>query len=137
MSTQDDKPKVTHANAQEMIRALKVERAGYEQRGMADRVKAVDEQLSHWTKVAKEAPVNPDDAGEVRASDEAINAEKMLTALREEKAGLEGREGKEKRVSAIDEQIKHWTGVLRKANQKSGSPGGATPAAAAGQQQRA
>ncbi|MEV4705034.1 hypothetical protein [Actinoplanes sp. NPDC049316] len=136
MGTQDDKPNVTHANAQDMLRALKTERAGYEQRGLTDRVKAVDEQIAHWTKVAKDAPVNPDDAGEVRASDEAINAEKMLTALREEKAGLEGREGKEKRVSAIDEQIKHWTGVLRKAKQAAG-PNGATPAAAAGQQQRA
>lgn len=135
MGTQDAKPTTTHASAQDMLRALKTERAGYEGRGLTERVAAVDEQIKYWTKAAKDAPVNPDDAGEVRASDEAINAEKMLVALREEKAGLEDRDGKEKRVAAIDEQIKHWTGVLRKAKQ-AGGPDGATPAAAAGQQQR-
>lgn len=135
MSTSNDKPTTSHASAQEMIRALKQERAGYEQRGLTKRVEQVDEQIKHWTQVAKDAPVNPDDAGEVRASDEAINAEKMIEALKQERASFDGREGKEKRVAAIDESIKHYTGVLRKANAAQ-QPNDATPATVSGQQRR-
>lgn len=127
----EDSKTVTRANAQDMLRALKVERAGYETHGNTDRVKQVDEQIAHWRKVAQDAPVNPDDAGEVRKSDEQANAEKMLTALREEKAGVEGRKGAEDRVKAIDEQIRHWTGVVRKASTAPGDAGGPQDANAA------
>jgi hypothetical protein len=132
MSTTDSAQTATNANAQERLRALKTERAGYAARGLVERVKAVDEEIKRWTEIAKNAPDDPKAASEERATDEAFEAQKKIDALKLERAGYENRKGMEKRVEAVDEQIKHYTGVLRKAKTPSGTDG-ARPAAAAGQ----
>jgi hypothetical protein len=111
------------ANAR--LLALKHERAGYVQRGMTDRVKQVDEEIKRWSDIAKNAPDSPA-AAEVRVDPAAAEAENRLRGLKDEKQALTGRSGMEKRIAAIDEQIQHYTGVLRKAA-GAGTPENAKP----------
>jgi hypothetical protein len=123
----------SQADAQARLLALKHEKAGYAQRGMTDRVKQVDDEIKRWGEVAKNAADNPDAASEVRVDPEVAEAENRLRGLEDEKRGLAGRSGVEKRIAAIDEEIKRYTGVLRKAS-GAAEPEGAKPTA--GQQQR-
>lgn len=122
-------------DAQARLLALKHERAGYEQRGMTDRVKQVDAEIRRWGAVAKKAAENPDAAAEVRVDPAVAEAENRLRGLEDEKRGLAGRKGAEARVEAINEQIKHYTGVVRKAGGDK-APQAATSADASGQQTR-
>ena len=120
-------------DAQARLLALKHERAGYVQHGRTDRVKQVDAEISRWNEVAKQAAVDPDAASEVRVDPEVAEAENRLRGLEDEKRSLAGRAGAEARIAAVDEQIRHYTGVLRKAAGVS-APEDAT--STAGQQQR-
>lgn len=54
-------------NAENMIAALKRERAGYVARGLTDRVRQVDEQLAHYGVRVAEPTVEPD-RGPVRTA---------------------------------------------------------------------
>lgn len=102
------------SDAQARLLALKHEKAGYAQRGLTDRVKQVDAEIARWNEVAKAAAENPEAASEVRVNPEAAEAENRLRGLEDEKRGLAGRKDVEARVAAIDEQIRHYTGVVRK-----------------------